>query len=228
MKRRLEHPTERRAQRRMIYKCQKQGIRLAPEVLDPQLFVEKLGLRPGPEHRLTRLSTDPVLSLADLAWRKDELQPKQSRLPRPPSLRARYQSEQIAWANIKASCSNPKSRQYPKIGALGIKVCPQWMNSFAQFLKDVGPKPSPMHWLGRLDETMDYSPENVVWNPPKLRSSLRLQRDGLSREERLKISTVAAILKIRPSALKTLLALGLLSSEQLFALLPSSTPTPAP
>lgn len=64
-------------------------------------------------------------------------------------------------------CTDPTHRNYQWYGGRGITVCPEWMNSFAQFLKDVGPKPkhSRLLWLGRLDVNKGYAPGNVAWLP---------------------------------------------------------------
>lgn len=66
-------------------------------------------------------------------------------------------------------CSVPTQRNWPWYGGRGITVCQQWQTSFAQFLKDVGPKPrhgkSRSIWLGRLDINKGYEPGNCAWVP---------------------------------------------------------------
>jgi len=37
------------------------------------------------------------------------------------------------------------------------------MESFDQFLLDMGPAPTPKHWLGRIDVTQGYNPTNCCW-----------------------------------------------------------------
>ena len=52
-------------------------------------------------------------------------------------------------------------------------VCKRWLNSFAAFLEDMGPKPLPAHKLTRLDKSKGYSPSNCTWAKASTRTSLR-------------------------------------------------------
>lgn len=45
----------------------------------------------------------------------------------------------------------------------GITICARWRDSYPAFLADVGPKPSPQHWLERIENDGDYEPGNVCW-----------------------------------------------------------------
>ncbi len=71
--------------------------------------------------------------------------------------------EHRAWVSMKQRCANPKKREWPHYGGRGIKVCCAWVHSFTTFLKDVGPRPSEMHSLDRIDVDGDYEPGNVRW-----------------------------------------------------------------
>ena len=95
-----------------------------------------------------------------------------------------YRSEYQAWANLKRWCNSPSHPSYRHYGGQGIKVYPQWEKSFAQFLKEVGPKPQPHLWLCRIDLNRGYEPGNVVWMErerqwAKRRSCLLLNIGGL-------------------------------------------------
>jgi len=48
----------------------------------------------------------------------------------------------------------------------GIRVCERW-GTFAHFLADMGPRPSPRHSLERLDGDAGYGPGNVEWALPR-------------------------------------------------------------
>lgn len=64
---------------------------------------------------------------------------------------------------MRMRCSNPDNASWKYYGAKGIKVCPEWQASFEAFLRDLGPAPTPLHQLDRIDNGRDYEPDNVVW-----------------------------------------------------------------
>jgi hypothetical protein len=76
-----------------------------------------------------------------------------------------YPSEYAAWTNAKQRCSNPRNRAWCNYGGRGIKVCRRWRGpyDFANFLKDMGPKPRPELTLERKNNDKGYTPSNCVW-----------------------------------------------------------------
>lgn len=68
------------------------------------------------------------------------------------------------WQAMKARCSNPKSQYYYCYGGRGIKVCDKWVNSFEEFLKDMGECPKN-YSIERLDISKNYEPSNCKWIP---------------------------------------------------------------
>jgi hypothetical protein len=72
--------------------------------------------------------------------------------------------EYNAWDRMKARCYNPKYENYKWYGAKGITVCDRWLNSFENFLSDVGFRPSKEHSLDRFPNKFgNYEPGNVRW-----------------------------------------------------------------
>lgn len=67
------------------------------------------------------------------------------------------------WSAMKARCLNPAHRSYKYYGGRGITICPQWKHSLLQFSQDVGPRPSPLHSIDRIDNDGNYEPGNVRW-----------------------------------------------------------------
>ena len=78
--------------------------------------------------------------------------------------RGQVTPEFVAWQAMKRRCIDPNHKKFSYYGAKGVSVCPRWMNSFEDFLEDMGPKPSPSHSLDRYPNRHgDYEPENVRW-----------------------------------------------------------------
>lgn len=67
------------------------------------------------------------------------------------------------WCGMKARCGNPKNRVYPNYGGRGITVCDRWLNSFDNFIADVGYAPSEDYSIDRIDTNGNYEPGNVRW-----------------------------------------------------------------
>lgn len=72
--------------------------------------------------------------------------------------------EYNAWLNMKMRCTNPSHPSYSRYGGRGITVCQRWLNSFDDFLSDVGHRPSPELSLDRVDNDKGYEPDNVRWS----------------------------------------------------------------
>jgi hypothetical protein len=64
------------------------------------------------------------------------------------------------WNAINYRCNNPKCLDYEYYGGRGIRV--EW-ESFDDFIRDMGDRPSSYHTIDRLDVNGNYSKDNCVW-----------------------------------------------------------------
>ncbi len=64
---------------------------------------------------------------------------------------------------MRNRCENVNRKEYPFYGGAGIKVCPEWA-SFENFLRDMGPRPTPKHTIDRWpDKGGNYEKKNCRW-----------------------------------------------------------------
>lgn len=76
-------------------------------------------------------------------------------------------SEHGIWSKMKARCLNINDPSYENYGARGIVVCDRWLNSFENFYKDMGPRPSKNHSIDRINNDGNYEPSNCRWATKK-------------------------------------------------------------
>lgn len=76
--------------------------------------------------------------------------------------------EYDCWCSMKDRCYNPNNQDYDIYGGAGISVCDRWLNSFENFLEDMGYAPTKKHSLDRFPNNKGiYELSNCRWATQK-------------------------------------------------------------
>lgn len=67
-----------------------------------------------------------------------------------------------SYAHMIGRCYNPKEKGYRDYGGRGIIVCQRWLESFWNFLEDMGERPKG-HVIDRINPNKNYCLENCRW-----------------------------------------------------------------
>jgi membrane-bound inhibitor of C-type lysozyme len=107
---------------------------------------------------------------------------QQKKAPKPAALKAKKPKEQIAeekrlrsvWGNMIRRCTSETDNDWETYGGRGIRVCKEWLESFAAFREWA--VLSGYHQgltLDRIDNDGDYTPQNCQWSTMKEQSNNR-------------------------------------------------------
>lgn len=76
----------------------------------------------------------------------------------------RHTPEYVTWQSMKNRCSNANGKKYKYYGGAGVVVCSRWLESYFNFLADMGRRPSSEYSLDRFpDPNGNYEPGNCRW-----------------------------------------------------------------
>lgn len=92
------------------------------------------------------------------------------------SSKATKTKEYRTWNGIKDRCYNKTSKTYSYWGGRGIRVCKRWLDSYQNFLSDMGRSPSPKHSIERINNDGNYELSNCKWATKKQQANNRRPR----------------------------------------------------
>ena len=75
------------------------------------------------------------------------------------------------YCKMKARCLNIEDKDYHYYGGRGITVCDRWLESFENFIEDMGMKPGKEYSIDRVDNNLGYSKGNCKWATRKEQSN---------------------------------------------------------
>ena len=82
-----------------------------------------------------------------------------------------------SWSAMKRRCTDSLHEKWPIYGGRGISVCDRWLESFENFLEDLGERPAGTS-IDRIDNDLGYFKENCKWSTPKEQANNRRKRSS--------------------------------------------------
>lgn len=90
------------------------------------------------------------------------------------------------WTGIQTRCLNQNATAFKNYGGRGISICQRWIDSFENFLHDMGPRPSQHHSIERDNNDGNYEPGNCRWATAEeqannKRNNVKVTIDGVTK-----------------------------------------------
>lgn len=73
-----------------------------------------------------------------------------------------HMREYSIWRSMKSRCYTKSTSNYRFYGGKGVTVCPEWLDSFLNFYRDMGECPEGFT-LDRINPFGNYEPANCRW-----------------------------------------------------------------
>ena len=84
------------------------------------------------------------------------------------------------WKSMIARCTHTQNKDYPRYGAVGVIVCPEWLD-YLTFEKDMG-EPVGDETLDRINPYGNYTKENCRWASVKVQNqNTRVRKNSKSK-----------------------------------------------
>ncbi len=117
------------------------------------------------------------------------------------AIKGKITSEYKAYEAAKERCYNSNCKMYANYGARGIIMCDRWLESFGNFLEDMGEKPSKEYSIDRINVNGNYCPENCKWSTMKEQQNNRRNNHVVEYLNQVKtISQWASIYNIKANS----------------------------